>query len=141
MGKRILIVEDDQDEIFFMLKNLNKLFHDLEVMILIAETFSVAEKAIKEKHFDLVSTDGQFPWTENGPPYDQAGLRFLHLLNEKNYAGPVILYSGNEEVVEEASRVTVSGHPVFARIKSCKDYGVRISTRTWASKVHEFLVT
>ena len=118
---KVLIIDDNSNDRALALRELNKLFPQLQYQEIIDRT-SLAE-ALEEDNFNLVITDYQLCWI--------TGLEILHLIKDLKPDCPVIMFTGtgSEEIAVEAMK---SGLDDYV-IKSPKHY-VRLAAAvrsTW----------
>ena len=118
---RVLIVDDNSHDRALALRELKKLFPDLQYQEVINET-SFA-KALEQDNFNLVITDYQLGWT--------TGLEILYRTKKQKPDCPVVMFTGtgSEEVAVEAMKAGLDDYV----IKSPKHY-VRLAAAvrsTW----------
>lgn len=91
MNLRILIVEDDENDTWLLLRYLKN--SKLEFTYQTADTAETFEKAISENNFDIILSDFNIPGF--------GGDRALNMLNDKGISIPFVLISGT--IGEEAA--------------------------------------
>lgn len=112
---KILIIDDNSSDRTLALRELKKLFPQLQYIEIIDET-SFA-KALEQDNFNLVITDYQLGWT--------TGLDILHRIKEQKPECPIIMFTGtgSEEIAVSAMKAGLDDYV----IKSPKHY-IRLAT-------------
>ena len=118
---KVLIIDDNSHDRALALRELKKLFRQLQCQEIIDET-SFA-KALEQSNFNLVITDYQLGWT--------TGLEILYRIKEQKPDCPVMMFTGtgSEEIAVEAMKAGLDDYV----IKSPKHY-VRLAAAvrsTW----------
>ncbi|HID56752.1 TPA: response regulator, partial [Candidatus Poribacteria bacterium] len=95
-GLRVLLIEDNPDDRFLTIRELQREFGRVEVeQITDRRGF---EQALESGEFDVVITDYQLRWGN--------GLEVLREIKKRNPYMPVIMFTGtgNEEIAVEAMK-------------------------------------
>ena len=127
---RVLVVEDDATIAKFMQQTLHETGAVETEYVHFASCAAEANAFLGQFPYHVVSLDGSFPETENGPMDRGAGLKLIQRLRDVNCR--CIFFSGNDRQVESAATMQVGTHPVIARLKS------KYPLEKWAELIASF---
>lgn len=101
---RILIIDDNPSDRALALRELKKLFSQLQYQEIIDETDFTT--ALTENNFNLVITDYQLLWT--------TGLNILHRIKQHKPDCPVVMFTGtgSEEIAVEAMKAGLDDYVI-----------------------------
>ena len=119
---RILVVEDDEDLVRNMRSYLAVTLEEggLQAEVVFVTCLNDAITQVTEgTPFDVISTDGSFPFTKGGIVSRTAGLDLIAQLESLGHSGLVVFYSAHDEQVRRVSRLNVCGQRVQAHDKLC----------------------
>ncbi len=107
----ILLIDDNPDDRFLIIRTLNREFFDLRVTEVTTQT--EYEHALTHERFDLIITDYQLCWND--------GLSILRAAKARLPDCPVIMFTGtgSEEIAVEAMKIGLDDYV----LKSPKHYG------------------
>lgn len=134
---KVIVIEDTDWEASAMLHYLSRAIHTAGLSHEVVQVTNMRDALmfLEKESFDLLSTDGRYPYRPREKMEIEAGLTLIYKLEALGHTGHTVFYTGTNEQVFIARKLVVAGKPVHARIKMTEDDIERgwATISTWAN--------